>query len=153
MDCRKRPVKLRTFCYKPILLALFAGLLALPCHACGLDWRYDPAHDSNMVRDTPPLTACIVSGDDINPVVLPQPEWPKEYLDDSDNGWQWADPQFGTGRSDAYQPDREATRIAEAQQYESTMAHTANPLSDLGDLPEALSGLDYRVEFGIRYRF
>ena len=106
-----------------------------------------------MVNPTPPLAECVRTGDDVNPVVLPQPEWPEAYTKEIDKGWQWTDPQFGTGRADAYQPRREATRIAEAHQYESDRSHGQRPLSDLGDLPDALSGLDYRVEFGIEYRF
>lgn len=86
-------------------------------------------------------------------MVLPQAEWPEDYLEEPDRGWQLTDPQFGTGRADAYQPEREATRIAEAQQYKTDRSHSQRPLSDLGDLPDALSGLDYRVEFGIEYRF
>lgn len=134
-------------------MALLASLVALPGHACGLDWRYDPQRDSTMVNPTPPESECARIADDVNPVVLPQPEWPEEYLEDVERGWQWTDPQFGTGRADAYQPNREATRIAEAQQYESDRSNGARPLSDLGELPDALSGLDYRVEFGIEYRF
>lgn len=106
-----------------------------------------------MVRQTPPPLECTVNSDDINPVVLPEPEWPENYMAEFDKGWEFADPRFGTGRSEAYQSDREATRIAEAGQDEAAMTHAHNPLSDLGDLPDALSGLDYRVEFGIKYRF
>ncbi|WP_148864460.1 hypothetical protein [Marinobacter fonticola] len=150
----ERSGKRRTLGYKPALVALLLSLIALPCQACGLDWRYDPQRDATLVRPTPAIAECSVQGDEINPVVLPQPQWPEAYTaEDSERGWQVADPQLSTGRPEAYKDNREAVRIAQSNQDQAALARSGGPLGDVDQLPDALNGINYRLDFGIQYRF
>lgn len=87
------------------------------------------------------------------PVILPQPE----FLDQTDSGpirgWQWKEPSLGTGGNVAtYEEDRTAVQIAESRQQDQ-MAEQAAPAPGLDNLPGPLGDLNYRVDFGVEYRF
>ena len=132
-----------------MLLALVSSIP--PATATSMDWRYDPRRDSLMVRQTtdqPPVRHCEQLP---SPVVLPNAEWP-EKARASERGWQLMDPTFGTGRAESYEDSRTAVQLAQGQQ-DASLASSAAPPPGLENLPDALQGLNYRIDFGIEYRF
>ncbi|MEX0604603.1 MAG: hypothetical protein WD623_06710 [Marinobacter sp.] len=86
-----------------------------------------------------------------SPVVLPEAAWP-QTTGASNRGWQFMDPAFGTGRVESYQDSRTAVQLAQGQQ-DASLASSAAPPPGLDNLPDALQGLNYRIDFGIEYRF
>lgn len=138
------------------ILSFPAMLLAMACSiqpatAATLDWRYDAHRNSTMVRQTPdqpPVRGCEQPP---SPVVLPKAEWP-ERTRASGRGWQFKDPAFGTGRVESYQDSRTAVQLAQGQQ-DANLAGSAAPPPGLENLPDAIQGLNYRIDFGIEYRF
>lgn len=135
--------------YLPAMLLSMAGNIQ-PATAT-VDWRYDPLLDSTMVRQTRDQSAIRGFEQPPSPLVLPQPEWP-EKTRASVRGWQFMDPSFGTGRVESYQDSRTAVLQAQGQQ-DASLASSAAPPPGLDNLPDALQGLNYRIDFGIEYRF
>lgn len=122
-----------------------------PATATPMDWRYDARRDSPMVWETadqPPVHRCELPP---SPVVLPKAEW-SEKARVSARGWQFMDPAFGTGRVESYQDSRTAVQLAQGQQ-DASLASSAAPPPGLENLPDAIQGLNYRIDFGIEYRF
>lgn len=133
-----------------------AALLVMTCSvqaatAAAMEWRYDDPRGSTMVRQTlvrPPVRGCEQPP---SPVVLPKAEWP-EKARTSAHGWQFMDPAVGAGRAEGFQDSRTAVQLAQGQQ-DANLASSAAPPPGLENLPDALQGLNYRIDFGIEYRF
>lgn len=87
-----------------------------------------------------------------SPLVLPQPTWPEPANAASGRGLQFLDPSIGTGRVQTYEDSRTAVQVAEDQQ-DSELAGSAATPAGLENLPDALQGLNYRIDFGVEYRF
>ncbi len=137
------------FCFPALLLVMACSIQ--PATAATVDWRYDTHRDSTMVLQTPdqqPVRGCEQPPP---PVVLPKAEWP-EKTRAPNRGWQFMDPAFGTGRVESYQDSRTAVQLAQGQQ-DANLASSAAPPPGLDNLPDALQGLNYRIDFGIEYRF
>lgn len=122
----------------------------------GLDWRYEPDAHQVAIWDLPPETESPLpenDAEDAAPVILPQPE----FLDQTDTGpvrgWQWKEPSLGTGgQVAAYEEERTAVQIAESRQMDQ-MAERAEPTPGIDSLPGPLGDFNYRVDFGVEYRF
>lgn len=137
------------FCCPALLL-----VMACSTHfatAATVNWRYDADRDSTMVRQTPDQQPVRGYEQPPSPVVLPKAGWP-EKIRASARGWQFMDPAFGTGRVESYQDSRTAVQLAQGQQ-DGNLASSAAPPPGLENLPDELQGLNYRVDFGIEYRF
>ncbi|WP_152205469.1 hypothetical protein [Marinobacter changyiensis] len=136
--------------------SLPAVLLVVTCSvqaatAAAMEWRYEPRRDSTMVRQTPEQPPVRECEQPPSPVVLPKAEWPEDART-SAHGWQFMDPAVGTGRAESYQDSRTAVKLAQGQQ-DASLASSAAPPPGLENLPDALQGLNYRIDFGIEYRF
>lgn len=105
-----------------------------------------------MVRATETCAPDIDRDTSPNPVVMPQPAPYDRRHPSSDKGWYLTNPQLATGRPDAFQDEREAVRIAQAQQDQALLQNHRTP-SSLDQLPDAFQGLNYRIELGLLYRF
>lgn len=122
--------------------------------AFSLDWRFDPIRDATTAAAPATTEAVPTTPYSIpSPVVLPPASWPEEPQDTSnDTGWQWLEPSIGTGsRIQNLDETRSAVQIAESEQ-EAALSGQAILPSSLGNLPDALNQ-NYRVDFGIEYRF
>lgn len=98
-----------------------------------------------------PSTATPLTPETPSPVVLPPAHWP-ESTEADDGGWQFKQPTIGTGRAEAYTDSRTAVRLAE-QQQDSALATSTEPPPGFDNLPGVLQGLNYRINFGLEYRF
>lgn len=132
-----------------LLLALPGSGLARPA---GLDWHYQPGVDDRMARTTDCAVRPMPGAQQPNPIVLPQPAPLKRRNPVSEKGWYFTNPQLATGRPDAFKDNREAVRIAQAQQDQVLLANRPLPES-FDQLPDAFQGLNYRIELGLLYRF
>lgn len=121
----------------------------------GLDWRYRPEAHQAAVWDIPPEAAAEAEPewDTPAPVILPQPEFPEAEDSGPIRGWQWKRPSIGTGGEVAsYQEERTAVRIAETRQQEQ-QAEALEPAPGVDALPGPLGDFNYRIDFGVEYRF
>lgn len=134
----------------PALLLVMACSIR-PATAATVDWLYDADRDSTMVRQTPDQQPAREREQPPSPVLLPKAEWP-EKTRASGRGWQFMDPAFGTGRAQSFQDSRTAVQLAQGQQDASLASSAAAP-PGLENLPDELQGLNYRIDFGIEYRF
>ncbi len=62
------------------------------------------------------------------------------------------EPAISTGRVETYEDSRTAVQLAEGQQDAHLVGTAASP-PGFGSLPDALQHLNYRIDFGIEYRF
>ncbi|MDX1799581.1 MAG: hypothetical protein R3303_01540 [Marinobacter sp.] len=153
-----------------LLTALRPGCRRLPGYACLLillmsgitdgaaaggipDWSYHPESRGRPDADaaTAAVSTLTTSPCEPSPVVLPTAHWP-ESGDADPRGWHLKQPSIGTGRVEAYTDSRTAVRLAE-QRQDSALAGSAAPLPGFDELPGALQGLNYRIDFGVEYRF
>lgn len=130
---------------------LVCALFPMQAEGSALDWSYHPVRTRYEGSLPLPSTSAPVTPEPPSPVVLPTARWPDSH--DTDNGgWQFRQPTIGTGRAEAYTDSRTAVRLAE-QQQDSALAATTAPPPGFEDLPGVLQGLNYRIDFGIEYRF
>ncbi|MDX1634774.1 MAG: hypothetical protein R3280_09070, partial [Marinobacter sp.] len=122
----------------------------------GLDWRYRPEAHEVAVWDAPAENAPPSAPEHCEepaPVVLPQPEFPDRPDTGPVRGWSFKEPSLGTGgRVASYEEDRAAVQIAETRQQEQ-MAESVEPAPGIDELPGPLGDFNYRVDFGVEYRF
>ncbi|MGP4845188.1 hypothetical protein ACTXGQ_13715 [Marinobacter sp. 1Y8] len=153
-DSAGRPKRTSPGQWGPIAVILAAfGLLGEPASVNGAiaDWHYDPQRDSRMTRCS--SLSAPGTPEDINPVVLPQPQWhPKKPGRNEDRGWYLIQPAFTTDTTVGYRDSRDAVQIAQSQQ-DADLAKASNTSLSQDHLPEALRGFVYRIDFGIEYRF
>ncbi len=136
-----------------MLLLTALGLFGESASAKGAiaDWHYNPQLDSRMTRRS--CVSVTDRRDEINPVVLPQPEWPPEKRERyEDRGWHLIQPAFSTDTTVGYKDSRDAVQIAQTQQ-DADLAKASNTSLTQDHLPEALRGFVYRIDFGVEYRF
>lgn len=147
-------------CDRASALTWYAGwlilLLYLPIAnaAAGatLDWSYHSNLRQPDVESTPAQAGSSPPPSFTpSPVVLPPANWP-EHGDTDPRGWHLKQPSIGTGRVEAYTDSRTAVRLAE-QRQDSALASSGTPLPGFDELPGALQGLNYRIDFGVEYRF
>lgn len=144
--CRHRPG------YACLLILLMSGITGGAAAGGIHDWSYHPGSRSRPDADAAmaPVTST-TSSCEPSPVVLPTARWP-ESGDADPRGWHLKQPSICTGRVEAYTDSRTAVRLAE-QRQDSALAGSAAPLPGFDELPGALQGLNYRIDFGIEYRF
>ncbi|TBW58806.1 hypothetical protein EZI54_02755 [Marinobacter halodurans] len=122
--------------------------VCLACPADTLDWHYhQDGIQPPVIQPVSPDQADSGSQTDSLPPLLASPQ----YADDS-RGWSLISPQVTTGRPDAFVDRREAVRINQQAQDQSRLNSAHEPVL-MDSLPEALRGLDYRLEMGLRYRW
>lgn len=121
-----------------------------------LDWRYQPEAHQVAIWDAPAVADSPAPADvtaEPAPVILPQPVFLDQMETGPVRGWHWKEPSLGTGGQVAtYEEDRTAVQIAESRQMDQ-MAQRADPAPVLDNLPGPLGDFNYRVDFGVEYRF
>lgn len=115
------------------------------------DWTYHPEVHGRPGPEPAPVTAPPQPSWAPSPVVMPPARWPEAGEDDP-RGWHVKQPSIGTGRAEAYTDSRTAVRLAE-QQQDSALASSTTPLPGFDELPGVLQGLNYRIDFGVEFRF
>ncbi len=128
---------------------------AMVAQAAGraLDWSYHPdvLWRSGAGPATAQVRSPLTSSCTPSPVVLPPARW-TDSGDSDPRGWHLKQPNVGTGRIEAFTDSRTAVRLAE-QQQDSALTSSRAPLPGSEDLPGVLRGLNYRIDFGVEYRF